>query len=226
MIFKVVEAKGRRFLTLIEMLIVIAVLSFVGSLLAFGIHKAKQKQQFLSESEEVLKAARLSQDLLLILDADVTLKFKAADEGILYWIDVEGGKADAFMKSLSKKKLLQSIHVIEFDDGLAEREEGELPLHFLSSGSSLPKGILRISTAKSPKEDEGLTRYIPFSGYPSFIRSVATMEEAREIIDEENEGTELIIRLTQEEIASLTLRSGAIEGKQEPKKQDDAKTPP
>ncbi|CRX37413.1 type II secretion system protein [Estrella lausannensis] len=225
MIFRNGQRIGRRCLTLIEMLIVIAVLSFVGSLVAFGIHAARQKQLFLSEAEEVLKAARMAQDLLLILDADTTLKFQADEEGILYWISVEGGKADSFMRNLNKKRRLKSIHVVEFDDGMADREEGQLSLHFLSSGSSLPKGILRISTALSSKEDSALSRYIAFSGYPSYIRSVSTMEEARSIIEEDNEGGELVVRMMQEEVAQLSQRGTAVEGKSESKKPDEKNSP-
>lgn len=226
MIFKSSQRIRKRYLTLIEMLIVIAVLSFVGSLVAFGIHAARQKQLFLSEAEEVLKAARMAQDLLLILDADTALKFKADEDGIFYWISVEGGKADPFMRNLNKKRQLKSIHIVEFDDGMADREEGQLSLKFLSSGSSLPKGILRISTALSSKEDSALSRYIAFSGYPSYIRSVSTLEEARAIIEEDNEGVELIIRMMQEEIALLSQKGASIEEKTESKKTDEPKTSP
>ena len=107
------------------------ILSLVGSLVVFGIQNAKQKQMFLNETEQVLKSVKLSQDLMLILNADVSLKFKEGDHSILYWIEVEGAEKDPFIRDLSKHRKLTSIHVVEFEEGGgSNKEEQELTLRF------------------------------------------------------------------------------------------------
>ena len=196
----------KRFLTLIEILTVLAILSFVGSFVVFGIQSAKQKQLFLNESDLVLKAVKLSQDLMLILNADVSLKFKEDANKILYWIEIDGAADDAFMRNLSRKRALTSIHIVEFIEGQGtNKEEKELTLSFMSGGSFVPKGILRISTVKVHDEDKGLSRYIPFPGYPNFFVSVKTALDAKQINEQEQEGSEQMTRMTIDEINSLTL---------------------
>lgn len=196
----------RRALTILEVMIVLAILSLVGSMVVFGIQSAKQKQLFLNESEQVLKAVKLSQDLMMILNADVSLKFKEGDNQILYWIEVEGAESDLFISDLSRPRPLKSIHVVEFDDGVPSlKETKELTLSFISGGSFVPKGVLRISTVASVREGKGLSRYIPFPGYPIYFRSVATIEEAKEINEGEQEGQEALLKFTVDEVNSLNL---------------------
>lgn len=192
-------------LTLIEMLIVLAILSLVGSFVVFGIQKAQAKQLFLNESELVLKAVKLSQDLMLTLNADVSLKFKEGGSKILYWIEVGGAEKDPFIGNLSKPRTLTSIHVVEFEEtGSTSQDEQELTLKFFSGGSLVPKGILRLSTVKSAHEEKGYTRYVPFPGYPVFFSLVNSSEEAKQINEQEQEGHDLLTRITMEEFNSLT----------------------
>ena len=73
----------------------------------------------------------------------------------------------------------------------------------------MPKGILRLSTVKSAFEDKGLSRYIPFPGYPIFFVSVTTALEAKQINEQEQEGFEQMTRLTMEEVQALTPQPGS-----------------
>jgi len=187
----------QRPLTLIEVLVVLSILSIVGSFVVFGIQNAKQKQLFLNESELVLKATQLSQDLMLMLNADVSLKFKEGDKSIIYSIEVQGAEKDPFIKELGKGKHLRAIHVVEFD---GDQEEKELTLSFLSNGSSMPKGVFRLSTVKQEQESRGLTRYITLPGYPDALR----MSSAR---SEESDQDDALIRYTMDEVQSLTAGS-------------------
>ena len=69
---------SKRFITLFEILIVMAVLAIGTMGIGFNVHRALREQHFKSEVELVVDYLRLAQNLMLIMDADVRVIFETS----------------------------------------------------------------------------------------------------------------------------------------------------
>ena len=63
-------------MTLLEIMIVIAVIAIATGVIGLGVNKAVVNQQFQTELSILVDELRLAQNLMLILGTDVHLKFK------------------------------------------------------------------------------------------------------------------------------------------------------
>ncbi|QLH36565.1 MAG: type II secretion system protein [Parachlamydiaceae bacterium] len=72
--------KSKRFFTLIELLIVLMVLALASGVIGFSVHRALREQRFKTEVELVADSLRLAQNLMLIMNADVHVTFKADEK--------------------------------------------------------------------------------------------------------------------------------------------------
>lgn len=169
----------RHYLTLLELMIVIGLLSLMAGLIAINIGNATVDQRFRSEVSRVVDEIRLAQDLMLVLGTDVHLVFSdEGDPGVKYWLELETTLPSAWQKEIQRpKKNLKTIRGIFINDTTQvatapEPAKGKIDLKFLSNGSVVSNGILRLSTSGQEDPPKGsLNSYICLPGYPHPIFS-------------------------------------------------------
>lgn len=158
----------RSYLTLIELLIVLSILALVGGIICFNINLVIREQRFRNEVNIVLNQLRLAQDIMLIYDLDVNVKFKEVDNGIQVYLETNQNLEWA-QKLKLEPKILEVIHYIGIHKG--GEEKGKIDLSFFSGGAVMTQGMLRLATSKEPNVLGYLERYIYLAGYPRPIVS-------------------------------------------------------
>lgn len=193
----------KRAITLIEVLIVIAILSLLTGLIAINIRSAVREQQFKSEVLRVVDELKLAQDILLILGTGSVVKFELSKEkdSILYQLDTTLPLPKAWEKFFKKKNPpLKTIHYIQFEGA---EGEGKLDIEFLSEETGMSKGILRLSTSEKDEVPGALTSYICLPGYPHPIEYHQSKTASFCDSKKEEEFLKNLSRTTYEEIQEL-----------------------
>lgn len=172
----------KRFVTLVELLIVISVLALAAGVIGFNINRALREQHFKTEVELVIDYLRLAQNLMLIMNADVHVLFKAAEKNerfIEMKLKVDGNIEDSLLKVVTEReKHLHYIQFLEFFDvNKTHNEPGVVDVKFISKGSVMSKGIMRLSTNESGESLGALERYICLPGFPKPIYSTNKKNE-------------------------------------------------
>lgn len=165
----------RRFITLIEILIVVTVLLFVTGVIGFNIRRALITQRFNTETALFVDSIRLAQDMMLILSKDVHLRVKPGpkEQGMEYFIEVEGGAPKGWENLIKRShRIMQSVHYIRFDQlDSFPSQPGQMDLRFQSRGSMMSKGELQFSSHQDPYISAALRRAVCLRGYPHAIIS-------------------------------------------------------
>ncbi|MBA3722474.1 MAG: hypothetical protein H0W88_08745 [Parachlamydiaceae bacterium] len=169
----------KTFFTLLELLIVLLLLSFGMALTGIKVKEAYAEQRFYTEVEQVLSHLQLAQDIMLIMEIDVTVQFfkDKSDKDIHYRIVPEKPVSPKLKVILAKEYILKSIRNIDFIGDLRRKEEGII-LDFFSRGMSMSKGKLNLFEKDPP--DNGKAFQITFAGYPTFLASEKYKEYSRE----------------------------------------------
>ena len=159
----------RRWFTLIELVIVIALLTLAGGVIGVKTVGALQEQRFRSEVYLVVERLRLAQELMLIMNCDVTLKFKQLphNKGIEVQLLTDQKLPPSWHALVGTAPLkLGYINLVEYDGPhLLPNGPGELNLAFYSKGIVMSRGIVRLATGER-FIDNVLERYVPLKGYP------------------------------------------------------------
>jgi len=200
-------------MTLIEMVIVIAILALSAGFIGINLNKALREQRFRSEMALVASQLGLAQDLMLILDVDASVNFATEEKGIRVWIETEAPLSPEWMREIARSSAyLTVIENISYqvNDGLKQEkaEEGILQVYFRSTGSSMTDAIIRLSTADRDERLGALTRYICIPGYPKAIR-VTTSAYADPACDSAKR-EEQKLQLTQEMITEVQRLTGSV----------------
>ena len=222
----------RRFLTLLETLIVMFILSLVLGLVGINVNKAVHDQRFRTDVSTVVDSLRIAQYLMLILDNDVHVKFKQSDNGIIINIETACPLSGNWAKILLAPKHLHTVHVVNFKDRLQSQpaESGIVDIRFLSSGYVMSQGIMRLATANATLGQEGLENYICLPGYPSAIASVEKRPEepaCYALLEEgfvENMTSLMVMEIQNLEAAKKPEEQKKEEAPKEPVKDEKQKT--
>lgn len=169
----------RNAFTLLELIIVILIMSLTAGLVGVNVTKAVREQRFKSEVGRVVDKLRLAQDLMLIADVGVDVMFTKENDGVNCWLEVDGPLTKQWKGEIERPSaLLRAVHWVEFQETVPRQgaPEGKLQLQFLSRGSVMSRGLLRLSTSRSDDEYGALTRYVCLPGYPKTIVSTAKGE--------------------------------------------------
>ena len=174
----------RRPVTLLELIVVIAIIATLSAVVAISVNKALVEQRFKTEVGKIVDELRLAQDLMLVLGRDVHVKFavQKGGDGIEYWIDHETALSGHVQKELSgRKRLLSTIKGVFLEDELLQEvKQGEIDVKFFSKGAVMSKGVMRLATTdKEPAPEGTIQSYICLSGYPQTIVSSDTLEDAQ-----------------------------------------------
>jgi type II secretory pathway pseudopilin PulG len=216
----------RKYFTLLELLLVVAILIMISGFIGINVRKAVHEQQFKAEIARIEDELKLAQDLMLLLRTDVHLKFtsKSKDHGIDYWMEAEGLPEHLSAQVQRPRKPLRAVHSIEFHDELPGWEqENAIDLKFLSGGSLMSRGIMRLTDSPTGEKQDGtLERYICFPGYPSPLHStVNTGENPACKKDREKSIEESLTLFTKTEISDKSLKKEATpadDSKKQPEK--------
>lgn len=188
----------RRYITLVELLIVIFVLAMAVGVIGFNIHRALREQHFKTEVELVVDYLRLAQNLMLIMNADTHVVFKSAEneKANLMTLEVDGNISDPLIKLVAlKPKRLEYIYLIEFyDKNKTHNEPGKIDVKFISKGSVMSKGVMHLATNEKSDERGAIARYICIPGYPKPIYS--TLKKDEDPACKEKERAEFDLRLS------------------------------
>lgn len=175
---------SRRFVTLLEILIVIAILALVGGLVSIGVNKALMDQRFNSEVSLVVDQLRLAQDLMLIMGTDVRLTFTSEkgdknSTGLKYKLELETKIPPEIERELFRPHdNLKAIGGVFFG-GDKDGELGKITVKFQSRGAVMSSGLMRLSTSGLDNPPDGTPQsYICLSGYPRHIFSEGDGEKA------------------------------------------------
>ncbi|CCB87513.1 prepilin-type N-terminal cleavage/methylation domain-containing protein [Parachlamydia acanthamoebae] len=200
--------KRLSFFTLVEMLIVLAILSIVTVAIGININNALEEQRFRTEVETVVNELRFAQDLMLVLQADVTVKFSQGDDGINFTLETESQATKNWMNEILRvQPKLKTIRGVSFRDELdLPVTEGAISIHFLSKGSVMSRGILRLSNSSDAVNvpSWALVRVINLHGYPHPIVSSAPSASDPIFLPNTETSTKLTItNRTKQEIAQF-----------------------
>jgi len=166
----------RAYFTLVELLLVLAILLIIGSFIAINIRKALIDQRFRTEVNLITDQIRLAQDLMLVLSQDVHLIITSDGKGgVDYEIKCDFPLPKGWDKEILRRhETLNTIHRVDFKDQLKiyPTKSGEVDLKFISKGTVISRGILVLSAYHEHDEKGPLTRYVCLPGYPSAIVTV------------------------------------------------------
>lgn len=207
------KIKAKRYITLMELLMVIVIMSIVSGVVGISIVYAKKDQHFRTEVSIVMDKIRLAQNLMLILGKDVFVRFKTDPDGqgINVSLDFDEILTKGWSKELKKDANLKEIRSINFNDNLNtgtsqnQSKRGELELKFLSNGAVMSSGILRLAVAENDNDAGSLVRYICLPGYPQAIYPAAENPEALKCKLGPSGETDLDRRLTQYTIEEIPV---------------------
>lgn len=201
----------RRCVTLVELLVVIFVLAIAIGVIGFNVHRALREQHFKTEVELVVDYLRLAQNLMLIMNADAHVVFMAAVNGKsnLMILEIDGNLNDPLLKVVTDKpKRLDYIHLIEFYDlNKTHNEPGKVDVKFISKGSVMSKGVMRLSTNENPHEEGALERFICMPGYPKPIQS--TDKKDGDFACQEQKQSDFDVRLTTFTVQEIQAKQAA-----------------
>lgn len=209
--------------TLLELLVVVAILAMASGIVMVSINKAVVDQRFRTEVGSVVDALKLAQDLMLILGTDVRVVFEETknNDGIGFWLEMDTLLSPNVQREVSKRvHRLKTIKGVFFvDELLTEVQEGKIDVKFLSKGSVMSKGVMRLATSDSENPPAGtLESYICLEGYPKPIKSSETKEDAdKECSSSDKDFDE---KLTQDTMLKVPDKAKKP-AKDEPKKKDD-----
>jgi type II secretory pathway pseudopilin PulG len=167
--------------TLLELLIVLFIISFGIILTGVKIKDLYQEQRFNSETQQVLSHLAMAQDLMLIMDTDVHVKFAPdpeESEKIQLWLEIEKPLKKGWASLIERKISLAAIKSIEFE----RRRGSELTLQFSLGKMSEGELVLLAEKEGKGKDSKQREAKIDLVGYPRPIRIKGTAtEENREV---------------------------------------------
>ncbi|MEI8364843.1 MAG: prepilin-type cleavage/methylation domain-containing protein [Parachlamydiaceae bacterium] len=204
-------------ITLLEVLIVFALLALVSGVVAISINKALIDQRFSTEVGQIVEELRLAQNIMSILKADVHVIFEedVKKDGINYWLETDTLLPAHIKREVTRRKILKTVKGVFLKDQLpGESHEGRLDIKFMSYGAVMSKGVLRLASTDNPNPPEGtLQSYICLIGYPHPI----TSSDSKEKTDKEcsNADEDFNTQLTEDTMQRIPEKAK----KQEPSRQ-------
>lgn len=194
-----IDIVRKSYITLLELIIVIVIMSIVAGVVGISIGQAKKDQHFRTEVSIVMDKLRLAQNLMLILESDVAVKFANASngQGVVLRLDFDDILSKNWSKEIKKEILLTEIRSVNFVDSIGgNAKRGEIEIKFFSGGSVMSGGVLRLAVADNDSDAGSLVRYICLAGYPQAITRAVEHQDDLKCQAGQSAETDLDRRLT------------------------------
>lgn len=197
------------YLTLLEMMLVIAILAVFGGVLALKIDRVIREQRFTSEAHQVVDQLRLAQNLMLIFHTNVHVHIMENTELRVLdcWLTFDTPLPGHWGQDLQRVHHFKMIKEINFWDPnettVTKSEDptippqiipdrfNELTIAFLSGGSKMSKNILLLATAKKEQDPGALESWVCLQGYPAPITLLSKNPEDNCLIKEQPSDAQL-----------------------------------
>ncbi len=192
----------KRFLTLVEMLIVITILVLFTGVIGINIGRALHEQKFDTEVDLIVERLRLAQSLMLISNKDVSIRIKQTKAGIDLSMEIEGDIPKGWQFMVDRSHIeLKTIHTFDFEDQLNYPiVQGQLDILFFSGGAVMSQGVIRLSTLEKYDTPGAIRAAIPLFGYPHPINRVSEEGKLIEVENKDKQADVAITNNTMEEI--------------------------
>lgn len=152
--------------TLLEVLIVIALMTIIGGGIGFNAYRTITLEKFRADVAAVTDKLRQAQELIVILDTDSLIYIEKKEGRWQCRISVEKPLSPYLEKKIEGMVLLKSIGGVSFISDRPQPENDEIRIEFLSGGSRMDRGRLILSSVDSAMENT-----IDLLGYPHPIEA-------------------------------------------------------
>lgn len=173
----------RRFMTLIELLIVIAIITTILGVIGINIAGAVRTERFRASVKILTDRLQLAQDIMLIVRANVRVTLERKDDGLHISLNVDGALTPALDRATKDTMIVSGIHAFRFTNVHGETFESSVVLDFYSGGSRMTRGELLLAE-ESLNANDGLQELIVLRGRPQAIK--ASSPEDAENLSQDN----------------------------------------
>lgn len=154
--------------TLLEMLIVMALIAMTAGLIGFKVADLLEQQRFRTGVDQIVDKLATAQNLMLIFQTDVTVQFEEGAKGEqLCHVDCDYPLSPVLVKLLNQDQVLKGIKRVSFK---SKDSTGDVScLKFSSLRSQLPEGTLLLSGYSDLHQEGPMYRELVLSGQMSPI---------------------------------------------------------
>ncbi|GAB4238098.1 MAG: hypothetical protein Tsb0021_17880 [Chlamydiales bacterium] len=167
--------KRTSFITMLEILLAIGILSLITGVIAFSISGLINQQNYYRSVDIVTEKLQTALNLMLILDSETTVVLNQVDGNYEIKLETEKNIDPIMGRNLKEKEPLRGLSQLKF--------EGEsfttLELKFSAINQSIPRGTLHLEGRRSDSD-----RYISLKGYPHPIEAKFEMQKEKPPEDE------------------------------------------
>lgn len=190
----------KRYITLLEIIIIIGILAVAGGAIAFNIRKFYLQQQVLDDINRVVNVLNEASELMMLVNLDSEVRFSIKEGKILLTIAPQSGVPTNVEPILRENPItLSYLDQVVFKDGVQGTVlNPPFSLTFYSKGFMMNRGILHL-------QGKGQERFLIFRGYPSSFSPLTGEEEYqdRSIRDMVEKMTEQIKTATMPPLGAL-----------------------
>ncbi len=160
----------RRFVTLIELLIVIAILTAILGVVGINITGAVRTERFRGSVKVLTDRLQLAQDIMLIVRADVRVTLERKNDGLHVSLNVDGALTPALDRATKDTMIVSGIRAFRFTNSDGESFDNTAVLDFYSGGSRMPRGELLLAE-ESLNANDAFQEVILLLGRPQAIKA-------------------------------------------------------
>lgn len=173
------KIRRRSYFTLIEIVMIIALLAIISGTVAINIRNLVGQQSFQNEVTLVVDTFNRAQQLMLIYNQNVRVKFTTSSQGLKMGIETDCQLDPVWEKWITRHSLLlKEIHTLAFQDlNSAENDEQAKIIRFYPKGGAISRGIMALSTARTTGVEGAFDAFICLPGYPKAIHFASTPPE-------------------------------------------------
>lgn len=166
---------ARRYITLLEVIIIIAILAVAGGAAAFNIRKFYLQQQVLDDINKVVNTLNAASDLMMLVNLDSEVRFTKNEGKIQVAIAPQSGIPTTVHPILRENPItLSHLDQVVFKDGVQDTVLTiPFSLTFYSKGFLMNRGSLQL-------RGEDQERYVIFRGYPASFSPISRDEDYQE----------------------------------------------
>jgi len=171
--------QSRRFVTLIELMIVMALIAVIMGVVGFNVVKMRRDQQFRSAVTVVQQKLQTALETMLIHNDTVRVVLQQEERGLNINLKTDTPFTKGLGRLLNRDPLIKGIDSFSWAPAEGEVYRGPTTLEFSSIARAIPKGTLTLFGPDS------LKRTIVLNGYPHPFK--ATLDDEYQELDLDSE---------------------------------------